>query len=183
MRKIMLTVLVLAASFCLTATGSDRDTVKIYFTVGPYLGQEGATQMWRCNVDGTEPELLLETTGLGAIDIDSVHGIVLYSQDYYAYKAGLDLSNPIAFAYSTPLYEISIGLFPFDVNGGYLCYDCEGGFCTEFPGGGSQTAMVWDFPGIPPSPALVGVALHVSSGSGVESAESMSWGRIKSTFR
>jgi hypothetical protein len=180
MKKTILVVLALAVLLSLTATGSNRNTVKIYFTVGPRYGHEGGTQMWRCNVDGSEPELLLETTELSGVDIDSINEIVYYNQGWYKWKADLDLSAPHAFTYSFPLSDVESGTSPIDVNGAFVCYEYELAILTEFPDGGSQLVCFDGFPGIIPDPVLVGLALHVQPASAIEST---TWGRLKSRFR
>ena len=183
MRKVALGALLVAVTLCLAATAGDRDLVTLYLTVGPYYGTNGATQLWRCNSDGTEPELLLEAELLGAVQADSYREVLYYSQESYTYRAGLDGSNPTAFCYSLPVADIGAGFYPFDVNGGYFCYFDESDICTVAPDGSSQLAGFHGFPGIVSSPVLVGVALHIPSGSGVEPPKTLSWGRIKSSFR
>ena len=180
MRRAALGVLLVVVTLCLAATAGDRDLVVLYLTVGPYYGTNGATQLWRCNSDGTEPELLLEADLLGAVQADSHREVLYYSQNLWVYSADLDGSNPTAIGYSLPVTDIGAGLYPFDVNGGYFCRFTEDDILTVAPDGSTQSAYFWGFPGIVSNPVLVGVALHVPSASG---AQSTSWGRIKSSFR
>jgi hypothetical protein len=184
MRRVALAVLLVAVTLCLAATPSNGDLVTFYLTVGPANTTNGATQLWRCNSDGTEPELLLEADLLGNVQADSYREILYYSQGFFTYMADLDGSNPTLLGYSYPIYDIVGGLCPFDVNCGYFCYFCDEIYiCTESPDGSIQTARFQDFPGIVSPPALVGVALHIPSESGIEPPEPTSWGAIKSMHR
>jgi hypothetical protein len=183
MRRVVLGALLLGVTLCFAAAAGDRDTVVLYLTVGPHSGTNGATQLWRCNSDGTEPQLLVEGEMLHAVQADSHRGLIYYSQSFYTYRANLDGSNPVIIGYSLPVPDIEYGFYPFDVNGGYFCYFDELDICTVDPNGSSQIAAFRDFPGVVSNPVLVGVAIHIPSSSGVEPPERTSWGKIKSSFR
>ena len=184
MRRLAAGVLLVTVVLCLSATGGNREIAKIYVTVGPYGGTDGGTQLWRCNIDGTEPELLLETTELGDVDVDSVGGVLYYNRGYYVYAADLDGSNPYVTALSAFPQNLGYGLWPFDSEAGYFCHaDDAAAIETHPPDGSTQRAAFGHFDGVVSNPVSVGVALYLSSESGMEEPRHMSWGSIKSSFR
>lgn len=183
MSRVALAVLLVAVTLCLFASPSNGDLVKVYFTVGPVNGTNGATQLWLCNSDGTEPELLLEADLLGFVQADSYHEFLYYSHNIWRIKANLDGSDPTQVGWSLPVTDIGSGFYPFDVNCGYFCYFTEELICTVAPDGSTEDFAFWYFPGIVSNPVLVGVGLHIPSASGVVPPEPTSWGKVKAEWR
>ena len=115
MRGTALVIVLLAVALCLLAPGTDSPVVKVYFTArNPVLW---SAQIWRCNRDGSEPELLLSGdylhTGLA---VDSAIGKLFYTDGGQLLMAELDASNPVYVG----------GVWPEATNryaaeGGYVC--------------------------------------------------------------
>ena len=186
MRKIALAVVILSIVMCMFASGTQRETVKVYFTVGP-LGSLGATQLWRCNRDGSEPELLHEGTELFNVDIDSGTQRLFFTEAYELCAADLDcavITTGIGYnvaTYSAPALDPA-AVFPVDAEGGYLSsVDCGQYVYTSLVDVSDQQLFdVTEVVGVPASPIVADVALYVTQGSSVEST---TWGAIKSKFR
>jgi hypothetical protein len=182
MRKIALVFVLLAVTLCLLASGTERETVKVYFTAGEY--HYPGSQLWRCNLDGSEPELLTTMPGLGDVAVDSATQKLFLvgwdPTDNQLYVADLDGSNIAYFAYLTgedpPRHTV-------DANGGYVCYaesEASHIWTARIDGSDQQWFYLSDIPGMVTNGRVKGVALHVESGSPVQST---TWGTIKSRFR
>jgi len=179
MRKTALAVVILLAALYLFASGTERDTVKVYFTVaesGLY-----ATQLWRCNRDASsDPELLYEGSQLGDLAIDSESQMLFFGVGTTLMVAGLDGSNPTSWG-STCLPQ-----FPndwachIDANGGYICGSTLGSINSlRVDGSDSQIIQCTAIPGTNGN-VIADVALYAEAGSPVEFT---TWGKIKSRFR
>ena len=93
MRRTVLAVVFVVIAMCLLASGTQRDMIKVYFTVGS-RGGLGGSQLWRCNRDGSEPELLLdEGEMLWDVDVDSGAQKLFYCEYQYLFAADLDGTN------------------------------------------------------------------------------------------
>jgi len=184
MRRTALAVVILVVALCLFASGTERNTVKVYFTAGPE-GSFGATQLWRCNRDGSEPELLIEGSSLWSVEVESSTEKLFYVQLDQLMVADLDGSNAMGFgigeAYHPPALFGS-HVFPVDVKDGYVCWASLGETIHTALADGSDAQQfdVSSIPDIVPTAVVADVGLHVAEGAPVEST---TWGRIKAEFR
>jgi len=172
-------LLILVLSLGASAVG--RDEIKVYLVVGDWDTTYGE-QIWRCNVDGTEPELVLDYTDFAPItavalddltqrmvvDVGSLHSYTLDGTDMQY------ISQPSR-SYSGQCM---------DSQSGYLSY-LEGDnktVTTELVSGGMVGSFdVRDLP-VPFEYAEVrDVDLCAFQGS--SATESTSWGRLKADYR
>jgi hypothetical protein len=184
MRKIALAAVLLVVTLSLFASGTARDTVKVYFSV--HIDGGPASQIWRCNVDGSEPELLYEGSDIGELAIDPEAEKLCFVANYEVVIADLDCT-----VVDEGHFFVDDGTSSrqnhIDAKSGYLCF-CDD---TPYTDGHVLTYTVtpWELvggfspqgiPGMPANTHLKGVALHVTDESPVQST---TWGRIKSAFR
>ena len=183
MRRIALAVVLLAVALCLLASGTERGVVRVYFTVATFGGQ-GATQLWRCNRDGSDPELLYTGFFLGGLTIDSAAEKLFFVENPYLYAADLDGSSVTVFGPAAWAPDVSwqASYSPVDGNGGYVCWVDLGWyvFTAKADGSDLQEFSTLDIPGIVEFPGVVGLAIHVEPSSPVQST---TWGGIKAEFR
>ncbi|MBN2564113.1 MAG: hypothetical protein JXB46_00220 [Candidatus Eisenbacteria bacterium] len=184
MRRVVPAVVLALAFVSLLALGSSVTTVKVYFTVGP-RGDTSALQLWRCNRDGSEPELIAENgQRIGGVAVDSENELLFFARGGSLVAADLD-GVEIATWGTTPSFlmvNIGDGVGSVAAVGGYVCWQVEGPYVASSMTDGSDL-VYFDcsgFPGIVPNPVAVGVALHVSDDNPVEAT---TWGRIKASFR
>lgn len=179
MRKIALVVVLLAVTLCLLASGTERETVKVYFSVEIDGGP--SCQIWRCNVDASEPELLHEDDHIGELAIDSEEEKLFFVASRRVYMADLDGSNVDGGHFFVDDMESSVQNHV-DAKSGYLCFaDFSHVLTIDRPAWEeAQYIHPSDIPGMPDVFHVKGVALHVTDESPVQST---TWGRIKSAFR
>jgi hypothetical protein len=178
MRRIALVIVLLVMALCLLASGTSRDAVKVYFAVE--IGGGPASQIWRCNPDGSEPELLHEDNDLGELAIDSEAERMFFNAGYAGYTADLDCSIVQGFHYiDDPAASTTNHL---DAKSHYHCIGDGALVVTGLhdPPDDVGYFLLTDIPGMPAGPRVTGVALHVYEGSPVQST---TWGRIKSAYR
>jgi hypothetical protein len=183
MRRTALVVAVSVLLACAMAWSAAAD-VKIYMTVGSY-GGFGADQIWRCDRDGSNPELLYESTQMGGIVIDPAEETVFYSEFGFMYAADLDCSNPVFVGLGQDgIYMDNSGAHGATAAaGGYLCFlfwDHMWVYSCRYDGSDGIDFNVMGWPGLVPSPYVVGLALYVTDASPVGQS---TWGRIKSEFK
>ena len=187
MRWIATAIVLLLVLCTLLASGSQRDAVMIYFTVGG-SGGIGGVQLWRCSRDGSNSALLYEYSNGGHVwdvAVDSQSECVFFVKDNSLYVADLDCSNPVQVAYNgtyTPPGVSGTGEFPIDAERGYVCWTESGSYIHSSRSDGSdeQVFAAWELPGMLMYPLVVDVSLLVEPASSVERS---SWGKIKARFR
>lgn len=184
MRKTVLSVLAIGLVLCAFASAQQRETVKIYFTVGQAGWSIGGKQLWRCNSDGSDAELLYRGSELGGVAVDADAGKLLFVEGDDLLCADLDGSgvSPMQLAYWLPQQASTAGYSAVDASSGYICWACAGDriYCQSDASAPLTPVFVSDIAGMIPSPVVVDVAVAVIDASPVEST---SWGAIKSAFR
>ena len=124
MRKTAMVVAIVILATYLFASGTARDTVKVYFTVGS-LGDLGASQIWRSNPDGSEPELLYEGLGLWEVEVDAATQTLFFTEHTTLNAADLDGTSVSmvgsSYMYDPPQLGYDV-VFPVDAQGGYVCW-------------------------------------------------------------
>ena len=186
MRRIALALALIVTALSLLASGVATTTVKVYFTVGP-AGVMAGQQLWRCNRDGSDAELLVNGTRLSGVAVDSANERLFFVDcgSGGLVVADLDGANPAYFGSSPSLLEVcnGWGLGPVVVSGGFVCWQLSDGpyvASSATDGSDFQYFECSGFPEMVPSPVILGVGLYVHDDNPVEST---SWGRIKSRFR
>lgn len=184
MRRVVPLMVLALAILSFFAFGSSTNIVKIYFTVGP-RGDMSALQLWRCNRDGSEPELIVEDgRRMSGVAVDSGNERLFFARSGELVAADLD-GVEIAILGAAPSYfelDIGDGIGSVAAAGGYVCWQMSGSYIASSATDGSdlQYFDCSGIPGIIPDPVAVGVALHVSDENPVETT---TWGGIKSRFR
>jgi hypothetical protein len=184
MRKTAMVVAIVILATCLFASGTARDTAKVYFTVGS-IGDTGASQVWRCNRDGSEPELLWEGYELWEVEVDAATQTLFFTDHTTLHAADLDGTSVStvgsSYMYDPPQLGPDV-VFPVDAQGGYVCWaECGSVVHTTLADGSdSQWFQAQLIPDMVINAVVADVALYVVQGNAVES---MSWGRIKSEYR
>ncbi len=185
MRRSVLVLVLLVAVLSLLASGTGTTTVMIYFTVGSSNGT-GGPQLWRCNRDGSEPELVVaDGYWMSGVAVDSANGRLFFSRTGELVVADLDGSNPLHFGTAPALHDMDngYGIGSVAVSGGFVCWQIGEGpqiASSATDGSDLQYFECSAFPGIVDNAVIVGVGLYVHDDNAVRST---TWGRLKSRFR
>jgi len=180
--SIAVLVLVLVGSLCLLATGAPRDVVKVYFTVGTgVLGP--ASQLWRCNRDGSSPELLFEGNHLGPLAVDARSEQLFFHMSDMIYVSDLDFTSYSVVGEAVGVPSSAGVAIQIDVGGDYVCWSSyyNSLVVTRRADGTDELTFPLDaLPGVASEPRVRDVAILTMQASAVEN---MSWGRLKAAYR
>lgn len=189
MRRSVVLLAGLALVSVAMTSGAAGQEVKIYLSVGQgaVAGSYGASQIWRCDRDGSNPELLYDAHAntIGGLAVDPSGEKLYYSEDGLLYMANLDLSDPLMIDSAVGGWEINnygSGHGAVVVTDGYVCwqrYINTAGSCKT-DGSDVVYLSMSDWPGLVSNPMIVGVALDTTHESPTEES---SWGELKGKYK